>query len=110
MPVTCSRCKKEKGDSEFGRHPRHSTGLQSSCKQCYAEAMAEKRKARPEYYKEISRRSRERNREKMLEATRKWRGENREYVNLRRAECGGHGVPVEAWRDAQTEEACRLVW
>lgn len=80
----CSRCREVKPRDQFGKHPKHKDGLQSACRECYARAAAERRRAHPERHRESARKSRVVHREKMLEATRKWRRENKAFVRERR--------------------------
>ena len=79
----CTRCKKEKVESEFGRNKKAPDGLRWTCKVCCKEQQRCWNKANPEKTKEYNRRYRTKNHEKYKEGQRRLYKANRFAYALR---------------------------
>ena len=88
----CSKCGEVKLFSEFSKHKSHKDGLSSQCLKCIRIKHKENYQTRKDYYKAMSKRSREANKEYNFNYQKEYRSKpenkrkHREYIKKQRRE------------------------
>lgn len=77
---TCTKCRVEKDLAMFSPSKRGLHGVQSTCKQCYAEIRRQYYKANPEKYKQVAKMYAKENYGKVLERNNRYRQSNPEKL------------------------------